>query len=489
MKARRLSDESDLAHWLRAGTELTRLTIDSDEVGRPLDRWVEELSRESPVLPPPGFIMDIGQLLSGRPLEITPLPHWLAPEQRRVLRRYEDHLLGRFAESKRLGDARQAFASLPERLRPRGLGVFLASLLIKLEFRGGVEVPRALLRRAFLADHTMSVPLASHSPKMNEERAHLIDDYAALADSVDVVAKLIDDADIFTLENSHLLARLSQRLAARQALQARQWFGENLTQLRLTHRKHRGATPTELTSEGCYPAGGYSALTRSGNLENITPSELAFMSETDKVELGGIDLFDVRFAENELLHYERDESYLIRPRRYIAFLLEPSLAAARLKDPGLRWQRVTCLIGLILFLLQRLSEQLGQEDLDVELCFLRPQAGAARGPRAERELCRLLARPWLERGLLTIESSTQENAESRLTELSEKAELSVITCRAIEQDDVQGDEPARSGRRALLDISGPQPKLFTKERKQDTKTTLDPAEAWLELGEQLFEWS
>src|SRR5690349_22712781 len=101
--------------------------------------------------------------------------------------------------------------------------------------------------------------------------------------------------------------------------------------------------PSHLEDDAAFPQGGFSSVSNVGSLENLVTSELVYMEDD-----AGLDLFDMRYVEGELLYYTRDESLVVRRRRRVTFALLPGLTEARVKDAGLRWQRGVLVLGLVL---------------------------------------------------------------------------------------------------------------------------------------------
>ncbi|MEM9492809.1 MAG: hypothetical protein AAGC55_26915, partial [Myxococcota bacterium] len=116
---------------------------------------------------------------------------------------------------------------------------------------------------------------------------------------------------------------------------------------------------------------------------------------------GDIDLFDVRYAEGELLYYTRDESVFVRSRRVIGFILAPDLDQVRFQDAGLPWQRLVLALGLIGCAVRRLAEWLEREGLYFPITFVRGGSDPLAG---ERSLCALMLRDWIAREMAEVSS-------------------------------------------------------------------------------------
>jgi vWA domain found in the FtsH ternary systems/N-terminal helical region fused to the FtsH ternary system vWA domain len=85
---------------------------------------------------------------------------------------------------------------------------------------------------------------------------------------------------------------------------------------------------------------------------------------------GQVDLFDLRYVEGELLYYTRDEAIYVRSHRVVTFVLPPELTDARVKDPELEWQRLILVCGLILCVTRRLSDWLSDQALLVRVVLI-----------------------------------------------------------------------------------------------------------------------
>jgi hypothetical protein len=148
----------------------------------------------------------------------------------------------------------------------------------------------------------------------------------------------------------------------------------------------RQQVATNIVDEDTYPIGGFSSISNRGSIESLLHSQLAFMEPDDRP-----DMFDIKFLRDELLYYSRDENQFLRRRRCFVFALFPDLAAGRVKDPQLPWQRIILLLGLLRVTVERLTNWLSEEALRFEFVFFRPAAKLP--PLAdERELLALLFR-------------------------------------------------------------------------------------------------
>jgi hypothetical protein len=232
--------------------------------------------------------------------------------------------------------------------------------------------------------------------------AMLADGYQALISGARRLGTLISEAEVFLMENLDALGELTQRIAIEQMIEAADALSAALPRrLKPRSRRERERIPTPLAAEDNYPTGGFSSLSTSGSLENLVISELIYMEELDPDSAAHIDLFDLRYAEGELLYYTRDESVFVRGQRVITFALMADLQAVRFKDPDLPWQRLVMALGLVIACVRRLAEWLSREGLLFRVIFV--AEGATGEPlAAERGLCALALREFVARNLAEV---------------------------------------------------------------------------------------
>ncbi|NJK33414.1 MAG: hypothetical protein HC927_13990 [Deltaproteobacteria bacterium] len=178
----------------------------------------------------------------------------------------------------------------------------------------------------------------------------------------------------------------------------------------------RGRTPTRIEDESAYPIGGYASISTVGGIESLVSSELIYMAAPDERAAGEVDLFDVRWATDELLKYTRDESVHTRERRTITLALAPSLEHARIKDPDVPFQRLVVLFGGLIAGVRKLGAWLDEAELHVHFALIakpnKPadEKGGEQPLRAEAELARLIMREHVESGVVEIVEVVDEGA-------------------------------------------------------------------------------
>ncbi len=136
---------------------------------------------------------------------------------------------------------------------------------------------------------------------------------------------LADDA-LWELSRLEVLpsaaARLALRTMHKQAASLPSPSSSLLT--RLKDRRQEVVIDEAVADE--FPAGGFDAMSTRGVLENLVRSEVAWVGvgadDAPGAKGRGLDLFDVRFVEGELLYYTRDESPLLERRRHLVVVIE-----------------------------------------------------------------------------------------------------------------------------------------------------------------------
>jgi hypothetical protein len=396
--------------WLAAGLCLTRMAPPSPNLGSKVAPWVDRVLSDLGALPPVGVLADIGYLITGASMRaLAPLPP-LHAEFAQLIHSYEDHVLGRLDADPRLEAVVDALARLPEKQRDRGVALFTGQLCRRLGFSAAVALSPGVSRRTMErpTDEVVRLGHAVLATRGDIERA-LMAGYRDLIANARRRGSLISEAEVFLMEHLDALGDLTQRIAIAQIIEVTDALTQAMPRrLKPNAQAELARVPTELTATDNYPTGGFSALSTSGSIENLVSSELIYME--DAVEgrdlpdrLPDIDLFDVRFAEGELLYYTRDESVFVRGHRVVSFVLMPGLVSARFKDSELSWQRLIMLLGLINCCVRRLVEWLAHEGLSFHILFVRdPRAGESQPLHIERGLCELSLQEFIGKELVHV---------------------------------------------------------------------------------------
>ncbi|WP_426751225.1 hypothetical protein [Myxococcus sp. Y35] len=479
----------DTERWLCAGLCLTRQEHLSAEALATAVPWLLAALAESPALPPPALVADLGRLASGVPLApAAPVPDTL-PRLRDAVRAYDDHVLARLAAEPHLEAVSAALARLPEALRPRGIAFLVTRVLARMGYTTGNPVSPAQARRVLERPpaellQTGYAALRESSASTMLER--LAEAYEALASAARRAHALLGDAEAFTLENLEHLQGKAQRMALEQAVEAAESLSQSLPPKLRARPVSVAPVPMALEDEAAFPQGGFSSVSNVGSLENLVTSELVYMEDAPN-----LDLFDVRYVEGELLYYTRDESISVRRRRVITFVLSPSLADARVKDSGVRWQRWVVALGLLLCLVRRLSLWLGSEELHFRVVFLHARSDGA-PLESERGLCELLLREWRARGTAEVlTAAALEDVLETAEAASKRARVDVVLLDASSQ--ATKPFPTASSRVGLhlLDLSGPSPfvRFIRGKREVLDSRKLEPSAGADGHGEPWEAWT
>lgn len=250
---------------------------------------------------------------------------------------------------------------------------------------------------------------------------------------------------------------------------------------------------------------------------------------------GQVDLFDLRYVEGELLYYTRDEAIFVRGHRVVTFVLPPELVDARVKDPELEWQRLILVCGLILCVTRRLSDWLSDQALLVRVVLItelperkepasdgapasRARASRTKGPpsrrkeaaeaarksaadphaaaeipaalarsplAAERVLCELLLRSWIDKG--AAEVSTVSRIEDALDLPAGRSWAGAVHDRIVVR--TRAGEPATpEAGLMILDIAEPTPVLrWERALPPRARGTDGPGTLWQAWSDVVFE--
>lgn len=378
------------------------------EQGRP---WLLAAVELLHPLPPLVFVLELGLVLSGEELGLHGEPP--AEGLAEAWRSYRTQVSARWQEDRRRRALQDAFARLPPSDRAYAVATLASMVLARLE--AGLEAePVAPLRR-FLqrpaGSMTEAMLQASEAPEVVERaRAGL----SSLARAARRLGPLFREQDVLVLERLSSLRTPADRLALEQVAEALSVFERQLPRRMRSRRVEGGSHHSTLEDESSYPTGGFSSLSNAGPIENLVPSELAYIEEGS-----GPDLFDVRFATHELLKYTRDESQHRRRRRRLRIELDPSLDRLRDKDRSDRWQRLVTLVGLLLAVCRRLLGWWGEDEVRIELGF---------GPGLDepRRWVRLLLHDELQRGRVAIDELVEGESDRLCLREAEGALLSEL---------------------------------------------------------------
>ena len=482
----RLRSREVATRWIAAGHSLTRLSKGLGQDTRGLPEWIAELLAEHGSLPPVGVVTDMGQLFAGLPLmEAVPLPA-VNPRLRTALRAYEDHVLGRMAASPLFEATRDAFSALPPELRSRATTILVQRFLERIGFEGGASLSLGLVREVIRAPRNETI--AAGLEALNES-GEVVERIASSLEELTSKSRrcavLLNAADVFLVEHVAVLGELTQRLLIAQLAEVQAAFSDALPKRLKSRRKPlRAKVSTDLAADAQYPAGGFSSISNSGSLENLVISELIYMDDGDE-ESENVDLFDLRYAEGELLYYTRDDAFFLRDQRVVQFVFESSLVGARSKDRELDWQRLVVSLGLVACVIEKLAEWLGAEQgLLIRLAFVANEKGQE-ALSVERQVLEIFVSDWIERGVVEVQrTSSLEALLPELAECSQAAEVELISLGCGEEELCQ--EVPGQYQLARLRVDGDTPHLRWRHEAESEHPASSHWQAWRQAALQLL---
>ncbi len=472
-----LRNPDDARTFLLQGLCLQRV-LPRTTFKEPLE-WALELAAAGQPLPPLCLVADLGHLALG--LDAAAHDGREAPAvpgvPNELVRRYEDHVLGKVAADWTFARAGDALRRYHGRDRARGVAFLLDRFRARARVPG-VELSPAVLKALLEIPAEEGLGLALESLQCDGLHPVLGELLRALLDGVlRMPPEVLDATDLFHLEHGTALQPPAQRLALDQVLRAARDFEEALPRHRPRPLAGRQEVPTRILDEDTYPVGGFSSLSTRGSIESLLHSQLAFMEKDERP-----DLFDVKYLRNELLYYSRDENQFLRRRRTFAFALSADLVQARFKDVGIAYQRIVLLLAVIAVIVGKLSDWLSTDALTFVIYFLPPEPppATARVPeieeplQEERNLLQTLFREEIANG--TVELRRPASLAEVERELGLRARRSLCHCLAISA----GGAGPRPDSTAVtrLEVKGPRPSLAAGDEPASSPEADTAADAW-----------
>ncbi|MGE3853565.1 MAG: hypothetical protein AB7K09_17675, partial [Planctomycetota bacterium] len=178
------------------------------------------------------------------------------------------------------------------------------------------------------------------------------------------------DVDIHELEHVEIFTSRVARLRCRRFGEIGQALGNPETR-GLQRRIDIPEVVVNRDDETHYPAGGVAELTTSGSFENLLASELMYMED----DPGEVDIFSLKYVENELLYFVRDAGLLVRRRRRINIAVH-DVPGFRIKYPGQRHPLDVWLDGMLARLIRDLFDFFEGEGLQLSAHWVFPSGRA-----------------------------------------------------------------------------------------------------------------
>ncbi len=190
------------------------------------------------------------------------------------------------------------------------------------------------------------------------------------------------DVDIYELEHVEIFGSRAARLHCRRLGEVAHALGP-LDTRRLTRALDVPEVVVNNEDETLYPAGGVAELTTSGSFENLLSSELVYLEDPSQRD---VDLFSLKYVENELLYFVRDAGLLVRRRRLIRIVVWQA-HGFRVKMPQQAYPFDQYLAGLLLRLGQDLFDYFKGEGVHLALhwCFAESPHEKGASPEGRRQ--------------------------------------------------------------------------------------------------------
>lgn len=408
--ARRLTRE-ELLPALRAWAYLSGHGGELAESLQDALAWLRALWEEGHDSLPLDLVHDLGALLVlGRGFRFASsrdLGDW--PEDERGVRlAHEDRVLGRWAQDPSVAEAHLTIAGLAAGLRPRAVVHAIDLALGTAARRAGLGAGNpALLRSGWREAQEMlatwPATFAAQEPVDPAWRDWALEQRAGILAQL-AEGPLYDPGDLWELRNLAALPSESTRLALRELHAASAAIGPVGAGVALLVRRRAQEVAVDDEDASHYPAGGFDALSTRGRFENLVRSEVAYVDE-GRDELGTIDLFDVRYAQGELLFYTRDESPLFDQRRRVALIIDRPLEM-RHKHPELAAQTLVLVDAAALRLQADMVQVFGPAGAELHLRWRVGGAGDREAAEEEARLMTLTLADDLAHRRVTLESIT-----------------------------------------------------------------------------------
>ncbi len=483
MKEYVLSDGGAARRFVTEGLWFQRAVKPSAATVREILEWAMEIASEGRPLPPIGFIADVAHVAlvadaDHRPKDPIAVPGWPPP----LARRYEDHVLGRLYADRTFERAADAVRGFTGADRVPAIA-FLVDRVREHTGVGGVELPMAVLRDLLTANAEEVLARAWDDLSRDGPSDLTVRMLDALASAGLRHSDVLTKADVDALEDRTALGRAGQRFSLEDIRAQTDALLEPLKGQHVRPYPGRRELPTRILDEDQYPVGGYTSISPRGSIESLLHSQLAYMEDGRRRDP---DLFDVKFARDELFYYSRDENQFLRRRRTFAFVLLPDLVtsvqlSARSKtDDVLPVQRIVLILAVILSVVRKTGEWLGTDGIRYEVLFV--QDGGTKPMAMEAGECELLLRPEIGRGDAAVRHvADRAEAGRRLAEFARTSQVHALV--------VGTKNPALAEETAVVNglvVNGPTPTLRTAEAVVPLEATT-PREQWQEVVLRLLQ--
>lgn len=293
-----------------------------------------------------------------------------APEQTVLRQRYERELLGRILQLPTVQEAVEIvrLSPYPEPLLERLLELIIGKLapMMPREY----TLNPAMMRGFAIKSDRYDVYLNESQFATEIDVEHPFS--MVLTKTLETVSQsmrwseLLQEEDLFELAHWEQLSTEHLRIGCRQLIEVDRRLGE-IDITRVSVHEPESEVETAFIDETTVPTGGVAGLTNRGSIESMVVSELAYMEDGP-----GINLFDLRFLEGEILYYLRDAGTLRRKRRTVHFVLDMDKLFS-VKSPGFDYQFSVLAQGLALRILRDVFTIFEADAVEAHFHYVAPE--------------------------------------------------------------------------------------------------------------------
>jgi hypothetical protein len=355
------SSQQDQQSWFCQSLWLSRAATVNADTLKTATTIAIVLAGEGDLVPPAGWMMDLFSYLTDSPSFAARSAAFLPGVDPALLRRYEDHVVGRLALNVEIDRARDALVRYRMDDRPRGVAFVIRAMMARWKLPG-VLIDAAILRGIIGEGPARMLAAGYESAAAAGPHALIPPHLEAMIAAFRSAGELLEADDIAALEQKTPLDGMAKTVAHRQVLRLANQWRTQLPDQPLAPRPGRREVRSHLRADDHYPVGGYSSIGPRGSLESLLQSQLAYMDSADDP-----DFFAIKYLRDELLYYSRDENQFLRRRRSYVVTVAAELKAARIKDANSPAQRIVMLLGWLAALIATLDDWLSVEALDVRI--------------------------------------------------------------------------------------------------------------------------
>ena len=403
-----------IASWLYGGLMLQLGEPPEQRDWRVVAEAIVRSSEASERLAPPGLLLDLHGALAA---QSTELPKLAAGPLLAAVAAYRRHLIEALAAAAGWEQLADAYHALHPRQRSWALSIVARHVIERLALSGDSRLflARGGLLRRLTAPSWRACARLGHDALLDAGRAcdpiveYFEAAYQALAQRALAQGLAVEQRTLFALRHLEQIPDEPMLLAVEQLAAAGASFEHALRWL--TRRgEERGYSRDLERAESRLVLGGFEGLGRGGRMENLLASELGLIEPERAPDAP--DLFELRWAADELLYFTRDLGQGGRRPLRIAWVFGEALVRLRTKGPGALWSPAMMAIAALCASVGRLRRRCPPEVLQCDLVFCSAELAA------ERALCSL--------GL----SHELRGDQLRLVELADEAALGPQLCGA-----------------------------------------------------------